>query len=274
MKKILLIIVPLVLSCTVKEKHREPDIQEIRYITRESLNVGSLIKRDLREKKAVVLCYPVHIKESYQLIKFLSSILNEYTFDGVYLDNAPNIVNKEQILSEIAKSSPKLAFEEFIDLYTYLDKNGIPLINTLKPTENKVLILAPENRFNTVRDLTLRNINKKDVIFMALAGIDSSKETFAAIEKIPYGKRVGTIPLKNSVYNNLSRDFYGLIVMGLPKKYSLVTPIKLYNQENYLSAPAEYLEENKSIIKSIQIERMNNYLIKEVERTRINLRIE
>lgn len=272
MKKItLILLITTLFSCSESRSTREPTLKEIRYITRESVKVGTLIKRDIVDKKAVFLCYPTYIKESYELIKYLGSILNEYNFDGVYIDRYPN--RNSDILSDIKQQSPQFAFNSFVDLIEYFESQDIPVLNELKPTENKILILAPEEDFETIRYKTLRNINKKDIIFIALAGIRQSRDLFNVIDEIPYGKRIITIPLINSNYTYLNRDFYSLILMGRPSEYTLVESIELYSEECYLEAPKDYLEKHKSIFKSIHIERMNSVIPKAIRKAKKDLNI-
>lgn len=274
MKKIILLTFALtILSCGNGYNTKKPTLQEVRYFTRNSKKIGSIIKKDIVNKKAVVLCYPTYVKESYQLIKYLSFILNKYEFDGVYLPGAPEINENTDILASIKTQSPMLGSEEFIDLYNFLKKENIKLLNTLQPTDKKILILAPEKEYNRVRTNTLRNINKKDVIFVVLAGTDITRSVFNIIKEVPGGKKVMSLPLKNSVHYNISTEFDLLMVMGHPSEYSPIKPIELYTMDNYLTAPESYIKDKKSFIKSVHLNRMNTTLPKLINKSKRRLKI-
>lgn len=274
MKKIILLTIALAtLSCGNGYNTKEPTLQEIRYFTRNSKKIGSIIKRDIVNKKAVVLCYPTYVKESYELIKYLSFILNKFEFDGVYLPGAPEIDENNDILTNIKTQAPLLGSEEFIDLYNFLKKENIKLLNNLQPTDNKILILAPEKEYSRVRTDALRNINKKDIIFAVLAGTDVTRSVFNIIKEVPGGKKVMSLPLKNSIHYSISTEFDLLMVMGHPSDYSAITPIELYTLDNYITAPESYIKDKKSFIKSVHVNRMNGTLPKLINKSKRRLKI-
>ncbi|OQY38295.1 MAG: hypothetical protein B6229_06265 [Spirochaetaceae bacterium 4572_7] len=175
----------------------------------------------------------------------------------------------------IREESPLLGFKEFIDLYNFLRENEIynflreneiPLLSSTEKLENKLFIAIPESEYENEKKLLFNKYDKSKILKIVMAGTEYTSEIFPVIRDIPNGKKVSTIPLKNSRFKDISKEFDITILMGEISKYTYIHPIKLYTLENYLNAPTEFLESNNSIFKSFQIKKMNRvlpYLIKE-----------
>ena len=260
MKKItILLLTILISSCGSTQLKKNATVQDIKYFTINSRKVGTIIKKDMPNKNIVMLCYPEYIKESYSLIKYIAAIMNSYKFDGVYIPNAP-IANNNKIIDIIREKAPLFGSTEFIDLYNFLEEKKIPLLSSRKNWENKLLIAIPESKYESEKKLIFNQYDKSKILKIVIAGSLYTSEIYPIIRDIPTGKKVSSVPLKNSRFKKLAKEFDITILMGEISEYRSITPIKLYTIENYLSAPKEFLESNNSILKSFQIKKMNNVL--------------
>lgn len=260
-------IILLILSCR-DGSISDNNTKDIKYFTRNGVKIGTIIKRDLKDKNVVVLTYPQYVSQSYQLIKYISSIMKNYDLQGVMLSNAPETDSEKPLNDLLIKDYPYFAFNEFVDLYNYLKKNNISLINTLEATRGKFLVLSPEETFIQTKGYVEENFKSTEILYLCMNGIDATKEITNFVPNLPEGKKISTVPLKNSRFNTLSKDFYAVLLMGDTDNYKYITPITLYNKSNYMLAPDSYLEQNKFPIKSVQINRMNNYLNKKIKKSR------
>lgn len=268
MKKLVITILFLSLFSCIKDSSSEFSIQDVKYFTRNGVKVGTIIKRDLKDKKVVFLTYPEYSAQSYQLIKYVSSIMNQYDLTGVYLQDFPDNSNNKSINDLLLENVPMLAFDEFVDLYRYFDKNNIQLINSIDNKDGIYLVLSPEDNNVRTEEYIQRNFKKSDILYLCMNGIDATAKVDKVINSLPQGKKYSTVPLTNSRFNALSEIYYAVILMGESKEYSDISPIKLYTKENYMKAPESFINKNKFPIISVQVKRMNNSLNKAIKKSK------
>lgn len=222
----------------------------------------------MKNKKVIFLSYPEYVAQSYQLIKYISSLMKEYDLEGVLLLDTPDNINNKPINNLLAEKAPMYAFNEFIDLYNYFNKNSINFINTIDNKDAKYLVLSPEESYTRTRKYIQSLFEKKEILYLCMNGIKGTKVIDTVINNLPEGKKVSTVPLTNSRFNLLNENYYAVILMGESSEYSDITPIKLYTKENFMKAPESFINKNKFPITSIQVKRMNNYLKRKVKKSK------
>ncbi len=252
-------------SCLKNSKITEADKEVTKNIIINGVKVGSLIKEELPNIKAVILLYPDYVTQSYTLIKFLSSMLNIQQETSLFIEDYPRGNNKKQLVNLITKQTPRYGFNEFIDLVSYLEKEGIEITNSTEVTDKTILILAPQSRYKKVLKKFKYSFKTNEVLKVIMAGTTESKNIFDEINNLPSGKDISSIKVKALNHDKLSKDFSIMIFMGAISEYRDITPLKLYTEDNFNLAPTEFLEENRSILKSLQIKKMNSVLPKQVK---------
>ncbi len=233
----------------------EPDREDIRYYTKNSQKAGIIINSELKNKKAIIVTYPEYVSESYGLIKFLTATMNKSEPTTVYMSGLPIIDNEVPIIDSILKKSPMLGFNEFTDLYNFCLDMEVTLTGNLAYNTGKTLILAPESQYKTVKDEVLKIYNEQELLYVSMIGTQNTKHLFSVVEKLPFGKKVSSAYLKEDKSKVV-------ILLGDVKNYIPITPIVLYSIENYLDAPEQFLENNKSIFQAVYINKMNGNLPK------------
>lgn len=251
-KKLYILLITAIFSCSGDSGTNNVSFDDIKYFTRNSVQVGTLIKSELKTKHVLILSYPEYAVESYQLIKFIASIIKKEGSLTVIMPGHPD-KNKQILINRIRNQAPILGFNEYIELNEYLEKLDITINGTIEINEEVILILAPEHDYEKIEKQTLDFIHKDQLIKIVLAGTKFNKKENHIIKKLPKIKKISSIPLKGNRFNIM-------ILLGEVQDYTPVTPIKLFNMDNYLDAPESFIQENKSIFKSIHINRMNNYL--------------
>lgn len=252
-KLLLILLLPLCFSCIESSPNVETDTEVIKYYTKNSQKAGIILNSELKNKNAIIITYPEYVSESYSLIKFLTAIMNKGEPTTVYMPGLPNIRPDTPILDSLLKESPLLAFNEFIDLYNFCLDIEVSLTGKLTYSSGKLLILAPEIQFNTVKETVLKLYNEYELINVIMVGTQNTEYLFDVVERLPIGKKVSSAYLKDDKSKVV-------ILLGDVKNYTQITPIALYSVENYLEAPKQFLESNKSIFKTTYINNMNNYL--------------
>lgn len=256
MRKIIIILITLLfLSCREEEKKAVVEFKDIKNIVQNSREVGDIFESPLTDKTVVTITYPDYLIESYQLLKFVSGLMSRDYLLTIYDPQLPQDSYPEDMLKKLREEAPLLAFEEYIDFYSYLNSREITLSLTPEVNEGILLHLNPESL--RVEPKTLYE-NSIDIIF---AGTESSLEIRDLIEELPEEKKISALTIESSPYSEVLGDYDLLVLMDNFDSYRAVTPLKnIYNEENYNNAPEVFKQETKSIITSYQINRMNNYL--------------
>lgn len=261
MKKFLLVmLIPLFFSCIKEDEQSRASFDDIKYFTINSYKPGTLIKKELISKRVVLLAYPEYAAQSYNLIKFITAIMNREKDLTITLLGHPEISENELLIDHLRREIPLLGFSEYIDLNSYLNSLEITITGTIMPTSGKLLILAPAKNYIKTKDELLKIFKDDKIVKVAVAGSDLTKNQHHIISELPELKKISSVPLVNNKFDIL-------ILMGEIENYKPVTPIELYSEENYLDAPKSFVEENRSLIKSVHVKRMNNYLPKRINKS-------
>lgn len=233
----------------------------MKYITRNSIDVSSYIKKELVSRDIVILTYPKYVKESYSLIKFIARIMNNFDFSGVYLEGMPQISRDDDIIGELTKTGPLYSYDSFVELFKYFKQWEINFTELTKQS-GKLLVLTDEESFDTIKKKILESYKNETVLSLVMAGTRNTIKLKDLIDNVPTGKNIASIPLKNWRFPSLTEKYNALILMGEIGHYREVSAFDLYNENNFTSAPSDFLESNKFFIESFQIKKMNNYLDK------------
>ena len=251
-KTAILSIILVIFSCTNRAEFPEPLFQDLKYYTLNTVKPGFLIKKELKEKKVIVLTYPKHVVQSYSLIKFITSLLAKNGSTSVFIPNIPSNFNSG-LEDSIRTSNPLLAYKEFIDIYNFFINNNINILDSIKKTSDYLLILNPYSKSDSsVLDIS-STYNKDEVINVEMVGVLENEYLFSIIPKIPTEKHFSSVYKKDDT-NTI------LIFNGLVKNFTKVHPLILYNLENYMSAPEDFIYKNKSLLKKARVNKMNMYL--------------
>lgn len=259
MKKIgLLILFLLIISCSDSDQERNT-ASDIKYITRNHRDLSTYLKSELRDKQIVHIVYPQYIKESYDLIKYVSFIAKEFGEEGVYLENLPVFNTEETIEVNLLKKAPEFSHSGFISLYTFLKDYEIKFINQIDGDKKIVVLSGNQEDYSKNRELLDKKFKEKTTT-LVLAGTEDTFKLRDMINMIPLGKSVGVIPLVNWRFPVLNGKYDSIAFNGEINNYKEVVPLKLYNLENYNEAPASFIEDNKGITENRTIKKMNSYL--------------
>lgn len=253
MKKILvLILFILLLSCTKTSVIEEVNKIELKYYTLNSVKPGTLLKENLQNKKAVLFSYPEYVKQSYDLIKFMVSIMVKNVDTTVFFPNLPSFQNDVPFLETIKTENPHLGFIEFIDLLYFFKSKDIQVSDNLI-NDDMLLILSPESKYKEVEAQTLKIFKEEEILRIEMVGTDLNKTMFKIINELPVSKKLSSV-------KKMDNNEVIMILMDEVNKYTMVKPIALYTIDNYLTSPTEFVNENRSVFKSLHLKNMNNYL--------------
>lgn len=262
LKKIVYVfITTLLVSCIGGEKQERYTLGDMKYITRNSEKVSTYLKKQLVNKDVIILSYPEFIKDSYALIKYIAKVCDNFNFKGVYHPNLPDISGEGDIIDKLINTAPLFAFDSFVDLYTYLNQSNIEFVK-LDKEKGKLFVITPDRDFDKVIKEVNKIYDKNLILPIVMAGTKDTIRFKELIDRIPLGKNIASIPLRNWRFPSLSNKYNSLILLGEIDSYTYVTPLDLYNLDNYTTAPLEFFDKNKSIFKSHHIKKMNNYLDK------------
>lgn len=250
-----ILLVLLTISCTKSEKQKSNTFDDIKYFTKNSENVGTLIKKELNQKEIFTLNYPEYAANSFTLIKFLSAIMVlDSNLTVVYLGLPKQEIDKPYI-ETIREKTPLLGFKEFLELYEFMNEYEINFTGEFPINPTRVLILSPSSNYEEIQKESFNKYEKDKVINIVMAGSSYTKNIDYIIKELPITKQTSATPLIENIFDIM-------VMLGEVSNYTPIEPIELYTQENYLDAPDSFLEANKSLIKAIQIKKMNNYLPK------------
>lgn len=254
-------IITLLISCIGNEKQERYTLGDMKYIIRNSETISVYLKKQLVNKDIIILSYPEYIKDSYVLIKYIAKICDNFNFKGVYHPNLPDISGEKELVDKLISTAPLFAFDSFVNLYTYFSESDIEFV-TLNKVDGKLLVISPDRDFDRVNKQLINKYDKEKILPIVMAGTKDTIKFKDIINRVPLGKNIASIPLKNWRFPALSNKYNSLILLGEIDSYTYVTPLDLYNPENYTTAPKDFLDQNKSIFKSFQIKKMNSYLDK------------
>lgn len=260
MKKSLFILLSLtIFACSNKRVEDNISFDDIKYFTKNSVKVGTLLKEELKIKDVILLNYPEYVSESYDVIKYISAIMdiNSKINEGliVVYPGLPKSEENRQFLDIVTEQSPLLGFKEFIDLYDFLDSNNITFTDEIPLNSKKLLILAPDSKYEEIKKTTYEKLSPESIVNIVIAGSKYTMKLHNIIKELPISKKTSSIALSDNEFNIM-------IMAGEVTSYTPINPIELYTIENYTTAPEFYLEENKSVFETIQIEKMNKNLPK------------
>ena len=263
MKRVIYIIIVLtIISCT--RDRGIVDLVDIKYFTKKNDKVGTHIKSVIDGKKALFICYPEYVSQSYDFLKYVGFIAKENGFTEVYhpLIKDDSTLSLENLL---ITQAPLLGFEEFISLYNYYKSIGVNFVNNLDST-NKLLILSPEEQYKKLRLKANSKFNGRDIIYSIVAGTKLTTKINPILKILPEKKKIGSVILNNSSMKNINKIFYNLILLGEIEQYRAITPIKLYTEENFMLAPMWFQKENSLFFESLLLRRLNSALPKRIKK--------
>lgn len=255
------IIFATLLSCDSEEIKATKGAEISRYIINNSQKVGTLIKERLDNAQGVILYYPDYIAQSYELIRYIGAIMNLSFETRIFIDGLPASNSETDLIKKVLKNSPLYGFEEFLGLVNYLESIEVTVTNDLN-RRTKLLILLPESRSDFLDVKIDKLLDRDKYIKLVMVGVSESSHLFDQINRLPKGKEIVEVPLIGSNILTLDSRYDSMVIMGSITEYRDITPIKLYNRDNYKEAPESFIEKHSSIIESKTITKLNSVLPK------------
>jgi hypothetical protein len=181
---------------------------------------------------------------------------------GVYHPHMETIDLENDHSDEIFKLDPMLSFDSFYYLLDYFKKNNITFSTYNTETQGTRLFLIPDG-LNYNVDLVTEYINTFESESVKKIVIQGTMDTIFLnkfIPLLPQGKKMSYVPLFNWRFSNLSNKYDALVFLGEINEYTIGNAVNIFTEDNFLAAPPEFIEKNKSFFPERTLKKLNKVL--------------